>query len=828
MGLPETPWPPIVDGEDEDQGVPSPEPPTVLPALCPPEDVLSAIYRGTDVVQETLAAGVCGLRNLGNTCFMNAGLQCLLSNAHLLGFLLSFPEDWPSDVTRSPIFLTGASQSHESLLVWHLAQLAQQVWSGRFAALRPVSFKDALANACPQFSDYRQHDCQEFLTLLLDTLHEQTNAVNFSNGTVLPFTQKCSLQNWDMRLPSRSFVSKYSEARESMVSGEEAPDVLPHPSCKTAILEGTFLVSNGQLEPDIEENVGPAPKRFKSDNDTADGVSAEEAWEKYKAANRSVVVDTFQGQLQSKVVCSECGHVSLTYEPFMYLPVPLPHAMEMHISVTYVPLTGPRLRCLVQVGRVGRVGQLCGSLEALLDPKDKPPHGIALAHVSPEDSVIERFLEDHLPVRYLEDGGRLVYAFALGPAPEESSPPPTFVSYPRHRSWQTCAICLEEKADNELRTHLPCGGLLCYACVQVACEHYGNSALVCPVCNASLLGEQEFVSLSNDDPATKDRPVMVSVLLCGSDSNPPTPEWRVPALVRVPRCASHAALQAAAATLVPEGTPVTLCLLDARGRRCKQCHTSKDCKGCPLEAGLHTLLPSDCLAVRCQGEAPPVQLHSSVEGGEIPRTLSLNDCVKAFCESETLDEDNHWLCPICCRHRRARKTLSLWRLPKTLMVYLKRFVFQESYGSKLEAPVEFPLAGLDLCPFLRGPFGSQEGGCLYDLHAFVCHFGDVNCGHYTAYARHSILGRWFHYDDEMTGPRTPTAGDCQHAYVLFYQQKGSTNDVGKGFAAMSPAENVNESLDSTPGSAALGLHSDTFQNILRHLEDCPPPPSSSL
>jgi len=32
-----------------------------------------------------------------------------------------------------------------------------------------------------------------------------------------------------------------------------------------------------------------------------------------------------------QVVCSTCKHVSVTYEPFMYLSVPLPHAMERQI-----------------------------------------------------------------------------------------------------------------------------------------------------------------------------------------------------------------------------------------------------------------------------------------------------------------------------------------------------------------------------------------------------------------------------------------------------------------------------------------------------------------
>lgn len=34
-------------------------------------------------------AGCCGLRNLGNTCFMSAGLQCLAATPPLARFFLS-------------------------------------------------------------------------------------------------------------------------------------------------------------------------------------------------------------------------------------------------------------------------------------------------------------------------------------------------------------------------------------------------------------------------------------------------------------------------------------------------------------------------------------------------------------------------------------------------------------------------------------------------------------------------------------------------------------------------------------------------------------------
>ena len=38
--------------------------------------------------------------------------------------------------------------------------------------------------------------------------------------------------------------------------------------------------------------------------------------------------------LSVKVVCSECYHMSVTFEPFMYLSVPIPHALEKQLGKT--------------------------------------------------------------------------------------------------------------------------------------------------------------------------------------------------------------------------------------------------------------------------------------------------------------------------------------------------------------------------------------------------------------------------------------------------------------------------------------------------------------
>ncbi|XP_053498623.1 ubiquitin carboxyl-terminal hydrolase 19 isoform X1 [Ictalurus furcatus] len=65
-----------------------------------------------------------------------------------------------------------------------------------------------------------------------------------------------------------------------------------------------------------------------------DEVVAEEAWQRHKMRNDSFIVDLFQGQYKSKLVCPMCAKVSITFDPFLYLPVPLPQKQKV-LTVFY-------------------------------------------------------------------------------------------------------------------------------------------------------------------------------------------------------------------------------------------------------------------------------------------------------------------------------------------------------------------------------------------------------------------------------------------------------------------------------------------------------------
>lgn len=84
-------------------------------------------------------------------------------------------------------------------------------------------------------------------------------------------------------------------------------------------------------------------------------VVAEEAWENHIKRNDSIIVDIFHGLFKSTLVCPVCSKVSVTFDPFCYLTLPLPMKKERTLEVYLVrldPLAKPtqvELYSLLQV-----------------------------------------------------------------------------------------------------------------------------------------------------------------------------------------------------------------------------------------------------------------------------------------------------------------------------------------------------------------------------------------------------------------------------------------------------------------------------------------------
>uniref|UniRef100_A0AAX7TMT7 Ubiquitin carboxyl-terminal hydrolase n=1 Tax=Astatotilapia calliptera TaxID=8154 RepID=A0AAX7TMT7_ASTCA len=517
--------------------------------------------------------GLCGLSNLGNTCFMNSALQCLSNASPLTEYFLT--DQYEAEINReNPLGMRGE-------IAEAYADLVKQMWLSRSSYVAPRTFKTQVGRFAPQFSGYQQQDSQELLAFLLDGLHEDLNRVK---------------------------KKPYLALRDA----EGRPDE----------------------------------------------IVAKEAWTNHRLRNDSIIVDIFHGLFKSTLVCPECSKVSVTFDPFCYLTLPLPLKKDRTMEVFLVrsdPQSRPT-QYRVVVPKLGTITDLCSALSKLCG-------------ISPENMVVADVYNHRFHKLYRRDDG-------LNQIMEKDD------------------IFVQE--ENSERMSLPVYFRERHS------KHAGSST---------------------------------STMLFGQ-----------PLLITVPR---H--------NLIAD------VLYDKILERIGFFHV--------LSSAAHSTVAIDwdTESKKLYYDEPEAEAYEKHESMLQPQkkktTVALRECIELFTTMETLGEHDPWYCPTCKKHQQATKKFDLWSLPRILVVHLKRFSYNRCWRDKLDTVVDFPIRYLLSWqnPQLAGPY-------VYDLIAVSNHYGGMGGGHYTAYGKNKVDGKWYYFDDSSVSSATEDQIVTKAAYVLFYQR----------------------------------------------------------
>lgn len=144
-------------------------------------------------------------------------------------------------------------------------------------------------------------------------------------------------------------------------------------------------------------------------------------------------------------------------------------------------------------------------------------------------------------------------------------------------------------------------------------------------------------------------------------------------------------------------------------------------------------------------------------------TASLYDSCDILFQNEYLNTDEkEWKCDKCKATVKSSKCTRLWKLPKILIITIKRF---DHTLKKNNTPLKAPTT-LDMKKFRL----SQNTCDTYKLSSICFHYGSANSGHYVALCRHPT-NKWFFADDQLVRQAEPH--EISHAkdngYVYFYE-----------------------------------------------------------
>jgi len=362
-------------------------------------------------------------------------------------------------------------------------------------------------------------------------------------------------------------------------------------------------------------------------------------WENHLKRDQSIIVDLFQGQLKSKLVCPKCNHVSTTFDPFMYLSLPLAMERETYIEVILVKYTEcwePPIKYSIKIDKFSKIEELKEELEKL--------SCIKASRLVVADIYLHKlasFLERRKSVSTIRSMDvTIAYEMSVEATDNFLAISVTF---------------RREKKKNGNYNSVELFGIPFLIWIEP--KKTTGKQIYQLVWNRI----KNFFPEENDANEIPSKFPFRLAIVSGIGTS-------------CGKCSE---------------TSCKGCLIKCRDKPPKL--KNSNYFSIDLDSKTSILL-----------ENIKMQIHPTVEEAKsnLKKSLSLTDCLNLFTSDEKLGLNDTWYCPKCKEFHRAMKKFDLWSVPQILVIHLKRFLHSKYSKEKLATFVQFPLEGLDLSPFV--------------------------------------------------------------------------------------------------------------------------------
>ncbi|KAK9054996.1 hypothetical protein SSX86_026075 [Deinandra increscens subsp. villosa] len=472
---------------------------------------------------------------------------------------------------------------------------------------------------------------------------------------------------------------------------------------------------------------------------------ADEYWANHIARNDSIIVDVCQGQYKSTLVCPVCEKISVTFDPFMYLSLPLQSTTTRTMTVTVFSCDGSGVpaTCTVTVPKQGRCRDLIQALSGACGLRQNEK--VFLAEI--RNHLINRFLEDPLmSLSTIKDDDHLS-AYKI----------PKFMKNTKFLQ------LIHRRQELETGNARGSTGWKAYGTplvFPVSCDATitrGDIQLIVHTMLSPMLkteqGHSDFSDTDTSSVASDLKNASFEADPTCKENNGPNKQLNLPLkLVDGNNACIDLSVGEERTVRLPPNSLSVLLFIDWSPKLLQKYET-------------HYL-----------EKLPEVFKYGPAKKSRA-EPLSLYTCLESFLREEPLVPEDMWFCPQCEERRQASKKLDLWRLPEVLVIHLKRFSYSRSMKHKLETFVNFPIHDFDLTNYIANKNNSSRQ--VYDLYALTNHYGSMGSGHYTAHIKLIDENRWYNFDDSHISLINEDEVKSNAAYVLFYRRARTDSSLKK-------------------------------------------------